>query len=40
MLDQVEGEQHRLMSPAFAPQRAEVRHPVVARDHRLAVDQE
>jgi hypothetical protein len=30
MLDQVEGERHRLMSPAFAPQCAEVRHPVVA----------
>src|SRR4029077_5935173 len=25
---------------AFAPQRAEVRRPVVAGDHRLAVDQE
>ena len=26
-------------APAFAPQRAEVRRPVVAGDHRLAVDQ-
>ena len=40
MLDQVEGEQHRLMAPAFASQRMEVRRPVVAGDHRLAVDQE
>ena len=32
MLDQVEGVQHRLMTSAFAPQRAEVRRPVVARD--------
>ena len=39
MLDQVEGEQHRLM-PALAPQRMEVRRPVVAGDHDLAVDQE
>jgi hypothetical protein len=29
MLDQVEGEQHRLMAPAFAPQRAEVRCPIL-----------
>ena len=40
MLDQVEGEQHRLMSPALAPQRAEVRRAIVAGDHRLAVDEE
>ena len=40
MLDQVEGEQHRLMAPALAPQRMEVRRAVVAGDHRLAVDQE
>ena len=32
--------QHRLMSPAFALQRAEVQHPVVAGDHDLAVDQD
>src|SRR5207302_10393556 len=37
-LDQIEGVQHRLMSPASAPQRMEVRRPVVAGDHRLAVD--
>jgi hypothetical protein len=35
-----EGVQHRLMAPALAPQRMEVRRPVVAGDHRLAVDQE
>jgi hypothetical protein len=35
-----EGVQHRLMAPASAPQRMEVRCPVVAGDHRLAVDQE
>ena len=40
MLDQVEGVQHRLMAPALAPQRMEVRRAVVAGDHRLAVDQE
>jgi hypothetical protein len=40
MLDQVEGVQHRLMAPASGPQRTEVRHPVVASDHRLAIDQE
>ena len=40
MFDQVEREQHRLMAPALAPQRMEVRRPVVADDHRLAVDQE
>jgi hypothetical protein len=28
------------MAPASAPQRTEVQHPVVAGDHRLAVDQE
>jgi hypothetical protein len=28
------------MASPLAPQRAEVRHPVVAGDHRLAVDQE
>jgi hypothetical protein len=28
------------MAPASAPQRVEVRRPVVAGDHRLAVDQE
>jgi len=37
--DQVEREQHRLMAPALAPQRMEVRRPVVAGDHSLAVDQ-
>jgi len=40
MLDQVEGVQHRLMAPASAPQRMEVRRPVIAGNHRLAVDQE
>jgi len=40
MLDQIEGVQHRLMAPASAPQRTEVRRPVVVGDHRLAVDQE
>ena len=35
-----EGVQHRLMAPASAPQRMEVRRPVVADDHDLAVDQE
>ena len=40
MLDQVEREQHRLMAPASAPQRMEVRRPVVAGNHGLAVDQE
>ena len=39
MLDQVEGEQHHLMSPALAPQRVVVRRAVVADNHRLAVDQ-
>ena len=39
-LEQVEGVQHRLMAPALAAQRTEVRCPVVAGDHRLAVDQE
>jgi hypothetical protein len=39
-LDQVEREQHRLMTPPFAPQRVEVRQPVVTGDHRLAVEQE
>ena len=38
MLHQVEGVQHRLMAPA--PQRMEVRCPVVAGDHGLTVDQE
>ena len=28
------------MSPALASQGAEVRHPVIMGDHRLAVDQE
>ena len=37
MLDQVEGEQHCFMSLAFAPQRTEVRRPVVASDHELAI---
>ena len=37
MLDQVEGVQHRLMTSALGPQRAEVRRPVVAGDHRLDV---
>ena len=40
MLDQVEGEQHRLTATALAPERLEVRHPVIAGDHDLAVDQE
>jgi hypothetical protein len=39
-LNQVEGEQHSFMSPALDAQRAEVRRPVLAGDHRLAVDQE
>jgi len=39
MLDQVEGEQHCLTATSLAPQRAEVRRPVVAGDHRLTVDQ-
>ena len=34
------GRQHRLWAPAFAPQRPEVRHPVVADNHHLAVDQD
>jgi hypothetical protein len=38
--EQVEGEQHRLMSPALAPQRMKVRRPVVLGDHRFTVDQE
>jgi len=38
MLDQIEGEQHCLMASASAPQRMEVRRPVVAGDHRLAID--
>ena len=37
--EQVEGVQHRLMARPAA-QRAEIRHPVGAGDHRLAVDQE
>ena len=40
MLDQVEGEQHRLTATALAPERLEVRRPVIAGDHDLAVDQE
>ena len=40
VLQQVEGIQHRLWTPAFAPQCPEVRHPVVTRNHHLAVDQE
>jgi hypothetical protein len=40
MLDQVEGVQHRLLTPASAPQRMEVRQAVGAGDHRLAIDQE
>jgi len=40
VLDQVEGEQHRLMTTTLAPQCAEVRHPVLAGDDHLAVDQE
>jgi hypothetical protein len=40
MLDQVEGEQHRLTATALAPERMEVRRPVIAGDHDLAVDQE
>ena len=38
--DQVEGVQHRFLATPFAPQRMEVRCPVVAGDHGLAVDQE
>jgi hypothetical protein len=37
MLDQIEREQHRLMAPAAGAQRAEVRQPVVTRDHCFAV---
>ena len=40
MPDQVEGVQHHLTSPASVPQRMEVRRPVVAGDHGLAIDQE
>ena len=40
MPDQVEGVQHHLTSPASAPQRTEVRRPVVADNHDLAIDQE
>ena len=40
VLQQVEGVQHRLWTPPLAPQRPEVRHPVVSGDHHLAVDQE
>ena len=40
MLDQVEGDSTASWPRRLAPQRAEVRHPVVAGDHRLAVDQE
>ena len=40
VLQQVEGIQHYLWTPAFAPQRPEVRHPVIAGNHHLAVDQE
>ena len=40
MLDQVEGVQHRLMSPALAPQRMKVRRAVFAGNHHLAVDEE
>ena len=39
MPDQVEGVQHHLTAPSSVPQRMEVRRPVVAGDHRLAVDQ-
>jgi hypothetical protein len=34
MLDQIEGIQHRLMATVFAPQRMEIRHALVAGDHR------
>ena len=40
ILDQVEGERHRLTATALAPERLEVRRPVIAGDHDLAVDQE
>ena len=40
MLDQVEREQHRLMTPALGAQRMEVRRPVLAGDHGLAIDRE
>jgi hypothetical protein len=40
VLDQVEGEQHRLTATALAPERLEVRRPVIAGDPDLAVDQE
>ena len=39
MPDQVEGVQHHLTAPSSVPQCMEVRRPVVAGDHRLAVDQ-
>ena len=38
--DQVEGEQYRLLATLLAPQRMEVRCPVLAGNHGLAVDQE
>jgi hypothetical protein len=37
VLDQVEGEQHRLTATALAPKRLEVRRPVIAGDPDLAV---
>jgi hypothetical protein len=40
VLDQVEDEQQRLLTPASAPQRMEVRHPLSRGDYDLAVDQE
>ena len=40
MFDQVERDKRRLMAPASAPQRMEVRRPVITDDHSLAVDQE
>jgi hypothetical protein len=40
MLDQVEGEQHRLTATALTPERMEVRRPISAGDRDLAIDQE
>ena len=40
VLDQVEGVQHRLMAPALASERVEVRRAILVGNHRLAIDQE
>jgi hypothetical protein len=37
---EVEGEQHRLVVTAPAAQRTEIRQPILAADHGLAIDQE